>query len=1071
MADAYQKRVQSIFLAAVEDHAPELWDDYLGTACEGEPELRQRVEALLRGHRQPNDLLDNPIAAPVAPSPASIGEGPGTIIGLYKLLEQIGEGGFGVVFMAEQQQPVRRKVALKIVKPGMDSRQVVARFEAERQALALMDHTNIAQIFDGGATESGRPYFVMELVRGIPITDFCNQHHLGVHKRLELFTHVCQAVQHAHQKGIIHRDLKPSNVMVTQHDVTPVVKIIDFGIAKATGQQLTDKTLFTNFAQLIGTPMYMSPEQAQLSGLDVDTRSDVYSLGVLLYELLTGNTPFDKARLRSVGYDEMIRIIREEEPVRPSTRISTLGHAANTTTIERSIPLQKLSQLLRGELDWIVMKALEKDRNRRYDSASALANDVQRHLHDEPVLACPPTMGYRLQKMARRHKAAIVTAAMVFAALSFGTAVAVWQAVVATQAKQIALNSAAAENAAKVVAEVKEAEAIAVISFLENRVLSAARPERLHGGLGHDVSLRRAIEGAVPFVQEGFKDQPLIEARLRMTLGRSFGYLGESQNSVDQYAAARDIYTRKLGEDHEFTLRSMSWLAASYNTSGRHTDACTLAEATLTKMRVKFGPEHQYTIDVMDNLGQIYSDLGRQNDALNIRVKAVKIRKATLGIEDPRTLQSLYNLTLSYAQLGRRREALPVLEEVFAKRKAILGPDHSDTLSAMNSLASTYTEVGRHHDACKMLEAVLALRKTILGFDHPFTLNSMHNLANTYGTLGRGEEALTLHQETLALRKARLGIDHIDTFLSMIGVANRYQSLGRNAEAIVLLEETLRRQKATLASNHIDTTFSMHNLAICYDKVGRHEDALKLAEETLSRRQSGMGIDHPGTLKTMTNVGIYYSALGRHAEALAVHQQCLSLRMAKSGFSNPDTYLSLVCVSRTLFNLKRGTEALPIIDDCIQRSLRAEAKTGFLADVMSLRMEQCYKLQDVAGCRATVAMWDTMNRTEAGELYGTARAHASMAWLIRNRDSTSEAEKESKTEEDLAMDWLLKAVVAGYRNTARLAKDPDIDILRNRPDFIKLMAELAVLSRNCAADFELDFQVEVAASRNEDCPR
>ena len=300
------------------------------------------------------------------------------MIGPYKLLEQIGEGGFGVVFMAEQQRPVRRRVALKVIKPGMDTRQVIARFEAERQALALMDHPNISRVLDAGATESGRPYFVMELVRGIPLSEFCDQNRLTVGERLELFITVCHAVQHAHQKGIIHRDIKPNNVLVTLHDGTPVAKVIDFGVAKATGQQLTEKTLFTSFAQMIGTPLYMSPEQAEMSGLDVDTRSDIYSLGVLLYELLTGTTPFDQERMRTAGYDEVRRIIREEEPAKPSARISTLNRAATTVTANRKSDPSRLRQLFRGELDWIVMKALEKDRNRRYETAAAFAADVQR---------------------------------------------------------------------------------------------------------------------------------------------------------------------------------------------------------------------------------------------------------------------------------------------------------------------------------------------------------------------------------------------------------------------------------------------------------------------------------------------------------------------------------------------------------------------------------------------------------------------------------------------------------------------------------------------------------------------
>jgi serine/threonine protein kinase len=399
--------VEAIFFAARQQE-PQARAGYLDDVCGEDVELRRRVEQFLAAQADIGSFLESPALAPLLTTVDDpISERPGTVIGPYKLLEQIGEGGFGVVFMAEQTQPVRRKVALKVLKPGMDTRQVVARFEAERQALAIMDHPNIAKVLDGGQTASGRPYFVMDLVKGLPITEYCDQARLAPRQRLELFVHLCQAVQHAHQKGIIHRDLKPSNVLVTLHDGTPLVKVIDFGIAKALGQSLTDKTLFTGFAQMVGTPLYMSPEQAALSNADVDTRSDIYSLGVLLYELLTGTTPFDKDRLKEVGYDELRRIIREEEPPKPSTRISTLGQAATTLSIQRKSDPKRLSQLCRGELDWIVMRCLEKDRNRRYETASALAADVQRYLKDEPVQACAPSALYRFRKFARRNKAAL----------------------------------------------------------------------------------------------------------------------------------------------------------------------------------------------------------------------------------------------------------------------------------------------------------------------------------------------------------------------------------------------------------------------------------------------------------------------------------------------------------------------------------------------------------------------------------------------------------------------------------------------------------------------------------------
>jgi signal transduction histidine kinase/tRNA A-37 threonylcarbamoyl transferase component Bud32 len=467
--------VRSIF-----DRALEIGSDagrrvFLDEACAGAPAVRQQVEALLAAHAAAGSFLEAPPSAVIRDTGPAVDqppfELPGTQIGPYKLLQQIGEGGFGIVFMAEQLQPVRRRVALKVIKPGMDTRQVIARFEMERQTLAVMEHPNIARVLDAGTTRSGRPYFVMELVRGVPMTTYCDENNLPVRERLSLFASVCQAIQHAHTKGIIHRDIKPTNVLVTRLDGQPVVKVIDFGVAKAMGQQLTEKTLFTNFAQMIGTPLYMSPEQAELSGVDVDTRSDIYSLGVLLYELLTGSTPVSKEQFKRACFDEIRRLIREDEPPRPSNRISTAESAPSIAAHRHTEPA-KLARLVRGELDWIVMKALEKDRGRRYETANGLAADVLHYLADEPVLACPPSLGYRLWKFARRNKAALATAAVmgfvvllvmvnltvasamiVAVALLLGTALSASQAVRARAAEKLAQARLDAERTARNEAE------------------------------------------------------------------------------------------------------------------------------------------------------------------------------------------------------------------------------------------------------------------------------------------------------------------------------------------------------------------------------------------------------------------------------------------------------------------------------------------------------------------------------------------------------------------------------------------------------------------------------------------
>ena len=459
-ANRNDRTAQEIFRAAIEYYDPQQWEGFIVDACGDDLPKRERVRELLNAHQQQDGSSneEKKDAAEVV-----IAERPGSQIGCYKLLQEIGEGGFGVVYMADQLEPVRRKVALKIIKPGMDTKQVIARFEAERQALALMDHPNIAKVLDAGATESGRPYFVMELVKGIPVTEFCDKNTLSTPERLELFVRICRAVQHAHQKGVIHRDLKPANVMVTLHDGHPVPMVIDFGVSKAISQQLTEKTLFTAYGQMIGTPQYMSPEQAEMSGLDVDTRSDVYSLGVLLYELLTGTTPLDKDRINTLAYVEMQRVIREEEPPRPSARVSTLGGELTVLAKHRSTDPKRLTQTLRGDLDWIVMKALSKERGRRYESASAFAADIERHLADATIEARPPSTTYQLSRLIRRHKGVATAVVAILAVLLLGIAGTTTGLISATSAKHEAQQEAnnarrAGEDARVAEADAREAE-------------------------------------------------------------------------------------------------------------------------------------------------------------------------------------------------------------------------------------------------------------------------------------------------------------------------------------------------------------------------------------------------------------------------------------------------------------------------------------------------------------------------------------------------------------------------------------------------------------------------------------
>jgi tetratricopeptide (TPR) repeat protein len=915
---------------------------YLDQACAGDAGLRREVESLLAAHDEAGTFLQQPAsgaplgvppsggAAPEPPeggNPNPLAEKEGDRIGRYKLLEKIGTGGFGDVWMAEQEEPVRRRVALKIIKLGMDTKEVIARFEAERQALALMDHPNIAKVHDGGATETGRPYFVMELVRGIRITDYCDANNLPTVERLNLFMQVCQAVQHAHQKGIIHRDIKPSNILVTINDGVPVPKVIDFGIAKATEQRLTDKTVFTRFMELLGTPAYMSPEQAGLTSLDIDTRSDIYSLGVLLYELLTGKTPFDTKELLAAGLDEMRRTIREKEPVRPSTRLSTLQAADQTEVARRrkAVP-PKLINLLRGDLDWIVMKALEKDRTRRYETANAIALDIRRHLADEPVSATAPSAVYRFGKFARRNKAALGVAGAIAAILVIATFASTWEAIRATRAEAMVTKrviEVAAERdqkdkarqaaeTARQAAEAARQEAEAISTFL-TEVFQSPDPARA----GRTITVAETLDRATRKLDTDFASQSERRVKLQTTLGVTYHALGLSREAIPLLEKARDYYLASLGRQNPYTLFAMNLLGNSYDDAGRREEALKLREDVLALCRKLLGPEHHNTLIAMNNLALSYHDAGRRVEALKLREEVLPLCRKVLGSEHPDTLSVMHNLATSYHDAHRRGEALKLLEEVLALRRKLLGLEHPDTLKAMVSLSFSYHDAGRWDEALKLREEVLPLCLKVLGPEHPDSLSAMDILAISYGGANRRIEALRLREEVLALRRKVLGPENPDTLAAMHDLALSYHDAGRRDEALKLREEVLALYRKVLGPEHPDTIKSMNNLAVSYLDAGRSDEALKLLEEVLLLCRKVIGPEHPDTLMAMHNLARSYADAGRQGEALKLREEVLALRRKVNGLEHPDTLSAMNNLAISYDDVGRRDKALKLREEVL----------------------------------------------------------------------------------------------------------------------------------------------------------
>jgi len=1002
---AWDSKANEIFLSALEITAPEERRAYLDQACGTGAALRRAVEDLLQAHQADNSreqpagpILTAPEASPADP-PLRV-EGPGSRIGPYKLLQQIGEGGMGVVYMAEQEQPVRRRVALKIIKPGMDSTQVVARFEAERQALAMMDHINIAKALEAGATETGRPFFVMELVHGIPITRYCDDNHLTPRERLELFVPVCQAIQHAHQKGIIHRDVKPSNVLVTLYDGKPVPKIIDFGVAKATEQRLTEKTMFTQYGTMVGTLEYMSPEQAEMSALGVDTRSDIYSLGVLLYELLTGTTPLSRKRLREAAIDEILRLIREEEPSRPSTRLSETGERLTSIAAQRKTDPAKLSRLLRGELDWIVMKALEKDRARRYETANGFARDIQRYLADEAVDACPPSAGYRLRKFARKNRGALATAATIALLLVVGVAVSTWQAVRAIRAEQVAIeernraclsDQEAREERDRVVAEKKRADENLALArkAVEDYLTRVTDDPELKDRTDFTSLRKRLLESALPFYQHfalqlGDKPESRAESgRILMRLAQVQIESGSLDGAVKSLRQSRDVYTQAVADSPgTFLYRS-----ALVNTTSR---------LAYWELRVhELAAARQDYAEAIRLADQLVADFPKEPESRFVRTRVF--------------------FDSHYFERDRSDEALHELRDLVNEYPGNIRYQ-SSLAGTLDNSASKLLQARRWQDAEAAYRESVASKRKIFE-SQPKDPDRRHHLANglfNYGAFlhnrNRLSEALPLRQEAGNLLRQL-----VQDFPSNVRFRHM---LARNQNAVGLL------------------------LA----KVKSPADAVAvLREAVLLMEQLPETYPHPAVrrwrLADFTkDLAVVLDSLDRWDEASGLVDNAIRLLTAAPSLFKTQEFRGLASQSleESLRLLIRGSERRGRTAEARKRleQVRADLRSRNEAEtllMLALSTVREGRHQDATeDAEAVVAM----RPTEANQLYDAACVFSLASGQVRS--DADQVERYAKR----AVELLQRSVASGFQNTEHLKKDPDLVPIHDREDYKGFIADV-----------------------------
>ncbi len=885
--------LEQLYHAALE-RPPEERSRFVEHACAHDEELRRDLESLL-AHDQPGeDFLDQPAIGVAAreltldeTEPPSIE--PGSLIGSYKIVEQIARGGMGVVYRAEQQYPVRRTVALKVIKPGMDSTHVIARFQAERQALALMDHPNIARALDAGATSSGRLYFVMEMVEGIPVTEYCQKHELSLRQRLELFISICQAIQHAHQKGVIHRDIKPSNILVTVYDGKPVPKVIDFGIAKAMHQPLTERSMHTQAGAMIGTLEYMSPEQAGSFGEDIDTRSDVYALGAVLYELITGSTPLGGASLRNSSELDIRRRIQEEDPPPPSVR--------QTDT--------KLSRAVRGDLDWVVMKAIEKDRARRYETVNALARDLRRYLDGQPVEAAPPSYSYRLRKFARRHRMGLLTAAAFGSLLVAGAVVVSRTAIRATRAEQTAT---------------------AVNNFLQDDLLQQASPETQSAARPDpDLKVRTALDRAAARVAGRFDRQPEVQAGIQNTIGKTYLSLGLYPEGRKHLELALDLERQVLGAENPKTLKTEWLLGWTDLVQGKYPEAGALLNQTFEIQGRVLGPEHPDTLTSMNSLAGAYSAQGKYAEAEALERQLVEIRRRVLGPEHPDTLGSMGMLARSYRRQGKLAEAEALFNQTLQIKRRVLGPEHPATTNEMNSLAIVYQQQAKYPQAEALFSQTLQIQRRVNGPEHPNTVVTMGNLAEIYYQEGKYKQAEALQNQTVETERRVIGPEHPYTLLHTNDLALSYAAQGRYAEAETLFKQTLETQRRVLPAGNSRTLETLSNLAEMYQSQGKYALAQTYAAQALAGRRTTLGPEDPDTMNAAAELALAYQSQGKFADSEPLAREALETDRRK----RPDDwqrFLAESLLGASLAGQKKYVEAEPLLLEGYQGMMARKAR-------------------------------------------------------------------------------------------------------------------------------------------------